>query len=70
MQDAIVVSHTLIIRVLRCEGSRVFVGTAASLTCFGNLLRYVEDSRGFVGSIRRCLLLPGVVKAEVKRNVT
>ena len=41
---------TLIIRVLRFETSLGFVGTAANLTCFGDLLRYLGDCCGFVGT--------------------
>ena len=40
VQDVIVVSGTLIIRVMRFETSLGLVGPAANLTCFGDLLRY------------------------------
>ena len=50
VQDVIVVSGTLIIRVLRFETSLGFVGTAAYLTCFGDLLRYLGDCCGLVGT--------------------
>ena len=50
VQDVIVVSGTPIIRVLRFETFLGFVGTAANLTCFGDLLRYLGDCCGFVGT--------------------
>ena len=50
VQDVIVVSGTLISRVLRFESSLGFVGTAANLTCFGDLLRYLGNCCGFVGT--------------------
>ena len=50
VQDVIVVSGTLILRVLRFETSLGFVGTAANLTCSGDVLRHLGDFCGFVGT--------------------
>ena len=43
VQDAVVFSGTLIIRVLRFEASLGFVETAANAFSFEEFLRYVED---------------------------
>ena len=50
VQDVIVVSDNLVMRVVLFQTSLGFAGTAANPTCFGDLLRYLGDCCGFVGT--------------------
>ena len=65
-QHGIAVSGSLIIRVLRFETSPGFVGSAANLTCFGDLLRYLGDCCCSVGTTTNAFCLCEWSKSKSK----